>query len=82
MPYQKNVSFDRKIRIRQVPSIGDLSEEEKITYYQTKELFAMLSNNLDKGTSTINLMSDNFEKGTDKLAYLGEMSKTTDKILK
>ena len=65
-----------------VRSVSDLSEEEKITYYQTKELFAMLSNNLDKGTSTINLMSDNFEKGTDKLAYLGEMSKTTDKILK
>ena len=65
-----------------VRTVSDLSEEEKITYYQTKELFAMLSNNLNKGTDPISMMSDNFDKGTDKLAYLGEISKSTDKILK
>ena len=63
------------------PLVG-LTEEEKITYYQTKEVLAMISNNLDKGTSTINMMSENFDKGTDKVAYLGEFSKTTNKILK
>jgi hypothetical protein len=62
--------------------LAHLTEEEKITYFQTKEMFAMLSNNLDKRTSTITMMSDNFDKGTDKVAYLGEFSKTTDKILK
>lgn len=57
-------------------------QEALLAFNQTKELFSMMSNNLNKGTSTITLMSDNFEKGTDNVVYLGEMSKTTNKILK
>jgi len=60
-------------------------QEALLAYNQTMEVFNLMSSNLNKGTEgvqALNMVTTNFDKGTDNIAYLGEMSKTTNKILK
>ncbi|WP_347925355.1 hypothetical protein [Pontimicrobium sp. SW4] len=60
-------------------------QEALLAYNQTMEMFNLVSNQLNKGTEgieTLNMVTTNFDKGTDNIAYLGEFSKTTNKILK
>ena len=59
-----------------------LSEEE---YLEAKEALAMLSNNFNQGTTsinTLNLASENFNVGLEKANHITEFSQTTNKLLK
>ena len=69
--------------------MGGPTEAEKqealLAYNQTMEVFNLVSSQLNKGTEGIealNMVTSNFDKGSDNIAYLGEFSKTTNKILK
>ena len=60
-------------------------QEALLAYNQTMEVFNLMSNNLNKGTEgvqALNMVTTNFDKGSENIAYLGEFSKTTNKILK
>ena len=66
-------------------SFSDLSDEELYAYNQTMEVFHLVSSKLNKGSANmnvLNLMSSNFSKGADNFTYVGEFSKTTNRLLK
>ena len=54
-------------------------------YLEAKEALAMLSNNFNQGTTsinTLNLASENFNVGLEKANHITEFSQTTNKLLK
>jgi hypothetical protein len=60
-------------------------QEALLAYNQTMEVFNLVSSQLSKGTEgleALNMVTTNFDKGTDNVAYLGELSNATNKILK
>ncbi len=63
-------------------TFASLTAEEKEAYVQTKELLGLLSSKLNQGTESIAMVSSNFDKGANNMSYLGDVSKTTSKILK
>jgi len=66
-------------------TLDNLSSEEQLAYNQTIEAFSILSSNFNKGKENMNalgLMSNSIEKGTQKITYLNEFSRTTNKIFK
>ena len=68
-----------------ITSIDQLSEEERIAYNQTVEGLQYLGLAFNKGSKnmeTLNLLSSNFDKGSESITYIDEFSKATSKILK
>ena len=66
-------------------TLDNLSSEEQLAYNQTIEAFSILSSNFNKGKENMNalgLMSNSIEKGTQKITYLNEFTRTTNKIFK
>ncbi|MEZ4802493.1 MAG: hypothetical protein R2797_06940 [Gelidibacter sp.] len=66
-------------------TFNNLTEEEQLVYTQTKEAFNLLSSKFNQGASNANvlgLVGTQFDKGADKVEYVSELSKTTNKILK
>ncbi len=60
-------------------------QEALLAYNQTMEVFNLVSSKLNKSTEgfeALNMVTTNFDKGTGNIAYLGEFSKSTNKILK
>lgn len=69
----------------QTQTLADLTPQERAEYEEAKEVFALVSSKLNQGSENLmalNMVSTNFDKGTDNLSYLGEFSKTTNKFLK
>jgi hypothetical protein len=63
----------------------NLSKEEQLAYNQTKEAFDLLSSKFSEGTSNVSVLGivgDQFDKGVEKVEYVSEFSKATNKILK
>lgn len=68
-----------------INSIDDLTPEQQLAYSQTVEGLQYLGIAFNKGNDkmkTLNLVASNLEEGANKMAHLGEFSKTTNKILK
>ncbi len=68
-----------------VKGFDDLTPEQQLAYNQTVEGLQYLGIALNKGNEqmkTLNLVSSNLEEGANKIAHIGEFSKTTNKILK
>jgi len=66
-------------------TLADYSQEEQEMYLEAKEALAMLSNNFNQGTTsinTLNLASENFNVGLEKANHITEFSQTTNKLLK
>jgi hypothetical protein len=66
-------------------TLNDLSEEELLAYNQTKEAFSLLSSKFNQGSSNVQVLGivgTQFDKGAEKVEYVSEFSKTTNKILK
>lgn len=66
-------------------SFGDLSEEEQLAYNQAKEALDLLSTKFNQGTSNasvLGIVGTQFDKGAEKVEYVSEFSRTTNKILK
>lgn len=66
-------------------SIDDLSQEELLAYNQAMDAFQMLSSNFNKGTESIEVMSqvsESLDKGTGNVTYLGEFDNTLNKVFK
>lgn len=66
-------------------TFDDLTKEEQIAYNQTKEAFDLLSSKFNEGTSNVGVLGivgTQFEKGAEKVEYVSEFSKATNKILK
>lgn len=66
-------------------SYNDLTQEEQLVYDQTKEAFNLLSSNFNDGASNVSVLGmvgNQFDKGAEKVKYVNEFSKTTNKILK
>lgn len=62
-----------------------LTKEELLVYNQTKEAFNLLSSKFNEGTSNVSVLGvvgTQFDKGAEKVEYVSEFSKTTNKILK
>lgn len=69
----------------QPKSFDELTEEQQLAYNQTKEAFDLLSSKFNEGTSNVGVLGivgTQFEKGAEKVEYVSEFSKTTNKILK
>jgi len=69
----------------QTQTLADLTPQERVEYEEAKEVLALFSSTFSKGTDklmALNMVSDNFDKGADNIAYLGEITNTTNKILK
>jgi len=68
-----------------ISSLEDLTPEQQLAYNQTVEGLQYLGIALNKGNEKmkpLNLVASNFDEGTNKMAHLGEFSKTTNKISK
>lgn len=66
-------------------TFSDLTKEEQLAYNQTKEAFDLLSSKFKQGTSNVSVLGivgTQFEKGAEKVEYVNEFSKATNKILK
>ncbi|WP_431158573.1 hypothetical protein [Winogradskyella poriferorum] len=66
-------------------SLADYSQEEQQMYLEAKEALAMLSNNFNQGTTslnTLNVASENFNVGLEKASHLTEFNQSTNKLLK
>ncbi|NRB84761.1 MAG: hypothetical protein HRU49_13485 [Winogradskyella sp.] len=66
-------------------SLADYSQEEQQMYLEAKEALAMLSNNFNQGTAslnTLNLASENFNVGLEKASHITEFNQSTNKLLK
>lgn len=66
-------------------SLADYSQEEQQMYLEAKEALAMLSNNFNQGTTslnTLNVASKNFNVGLEKASHLTEFNQSTNKLLK
>jgi hypothetical protein len=66
-------------------TLADLSPTEREAYDKTMEVFNLVSSKLNEGSQSINtlsLVSSNFDKGADNIAYIHEFSRTTNKFLK
>lgn len=66
-------------------SYDELTEEQQMVYDQTKEALNLLSSNFNDGASNmavLGMVGNQFDKGTEKVKYVNEFSKTTNKILK
>ena len=66
-------------------SLADYSQEEQQMYLKAKNALAMLSNNFNQGTTslnTLNLASENFNAGLKKANYITEFNQSTSKLLK
>ena len=69
----------------QTQTLADLTPQERLEYEEAKKVLALFSSKFNNGTDklmALNMVSANFDKGTDNIGYLGEFSKTTNKILK
>jgi len=69
----------------QPKTFEDLTKEEQLAYNQTKEAFDLLASKFNDGTSNVGVLSivgAQFEKGAEKVEYVSEFSKATNKILK
>lgn len=65
-------------------SYDDLTEEQQMVYNQTKEALNLLSSNFNDGASSMSVLGmagNQFDKGVEKVKYVNEFSKTTNKIL-
>ena len=65
-------------------SFDDLTQEEQLAYNQTKEAFNLLSQKFNQGASNVSVLGvvgTQFEKGAEKVEYVSEFSKTTNKLL-
>lgn len=63
----------------------DLTQEEQLVYDQTKKALSMLSSNFNDGVSNVSVLGmvgNQLDKGAEKIKYVKEFSKTTNKILK
>ncbi len=68
-----------------ISSMEDLSPEQQLAYNQTVEGLQYLGIAFNKGNEkmkSLDLVASNLNEGTKKMTYLGEFSKTTNKILK
>jgi len=66
-------------------TLADLTPQERVEYEEAKEVFTLVSSKLNQGSENLmalNMVSANFDKGADNIAYLGEFSKKTNKFLK
>ena len=66
-------------------TFDDLSQEEQLVYNQTKEAFNLLSSKFNQGASNVSVLGvvgEHFDKGVEKVEYINEFSKTTNKFLK
>ncbi|WP_411894495.1 hypothetical protein [Winogradskyella sp. A2] len=66
-------------------TLAEYSQEDQEMYLEAKEALAMLSNNFNQGTTslnTLNLASENFNVGIEKASHITEFSQTTNKLLK
>ncbi len=66
-------------------TFDDLSKEEQLAYLQTKEAFNLLSSKFNQGASNVSVLGvvgTQFEKGAEKVEYVSEFSKSTNKLLK
>lgn len=61
-----------------------LTEEQQMVYDQTKEALNLLSSNFNDGASNmavLGMVGNQFDKGAEKVKFVNEFSKTTNKIL-
>lgn len=68
----------------QKSSFDDLTKEQQMAYNQTKEAFDLLATKFNEGASNVSVLGvvgAQFDKGVEKVEYVKEFSKTTDKIL-
>ncbi len=68
----------------QPKSFDELTEEQQLAYNQTKEAFNLLSSKFSEGQSNVSVLGvvgTQFEKGAEKIEYVSEFSKATNKIL-
>ena len=66
-------------------TLADYSQEEQEMYLEAKEALAMLKDNFNQGTTSINalnLASENFNVGLEKASHITELNETTNKLLK
>lgn len=59
-----------------------LTDEELYALNETKKALNLLSSNFNKGTDNLNLLSANFNKGVENIKYVNTLEKTTNKIFK
>lgn len=58
------------------------TDEELYALTETKKALNMLSSNFNKGTNNLQLLSSNFKKGAENIAYINTFENTTNKIFK
>jgi len=66
-------------------TFNGLTEEEQMVYDQTQEAFGLLSSKFNQGVSNVSVLGvvgAHFDEGAEKMQYVSEFSKSTDKILK
>ena len=66
-------------------TLADYSQEEQKMYLEAKEALAMLSNNFNEGTTslnTLNLASKSFNVGLEKASHITEFNQSKNKLLK
>lgn len=66
-------------------TFDDLTKEQQLAYNNTKEAFSLLSSKFNEGTSNVSVLGivgDQFDKGAEKVEYVNEFSKATNKVLK
>ena len=66
-------------------TLADYSVEEQELYLETKKALAMLSNNFNEGTSSLNALnvaSENFNLGIENASRISKLGETTNKLLK
>ena len=59
-----------------------LTDEELYALNETKKALNLLSSNFNKGTDNLNLLSANFNKGAENIKYVKALENTTNKIFK
>ncbi|MGJ8593478.1 MAG: hypothetical protein ACSHXF_13080 [Aquaticitalea sp.] len=66
-------------------SPNQLTEEQQLAYDQTKEALSLLSSKFNEGQSNVSVLGivgNHFDEGAEKVEYVNEFSKATNKILK
>lgn len=68
-----------------ITTIAQLPENDQKTYNKTKEIFSLIASKLEQSSkplNALNLISNNLNKGVQKLSYVNQFSITTQKFFK